>query len=145
MSQDRNPKEDFEKLYYASMSMEQQAEQYQRELDVLGQSVADLTNSKNALEALGKEDSEKALIPLGGGVNLEVDIESNPRLLVHIGAGVLIRKSVEDASGQLEKHLASMNERANAVGEAMNKTLHELERIRPLLQEMNKQFQEGEL
>ncbi len=145
MSQDRNPREDFEKLYYASMSMEQQAQQYQSELDMLGQSVADLTNSKNALEALGKQDSEKALIPLGGGVNIEVDIVKDPRLLVHVGAGVLMRKSVEDASEQVEKHLTSMNERANAVGEAMNKTLHELERIRPLLQEMSKQFQEGEL
>lgn len=93
---------------------------------------SELENTIESLEYFDSLDgSVEALMNLGGGVFAYVDVKESKKMLVDIGAGVIVEKEVKDAIETLNKRKQKMQETIskleNMLGQIVSKA-EELQR-----------------
>ena len=88
---------------------EQTAEAIQSRISMVNAVITDLTMASMALEGLEKEkENSELLVPIGGSSYIKTRLENPDRIIVGMGAGVSVEKTLQEAKEIVKKRLESL-------------------------------------
>lgn len=125
----RAPSED--ELRRLSMEMrylEQTAEALQQRISMVNAAIADLTYANATLDGIEKEkENAEMLVPIGGSSYVKVKLADPDKVIVGMGSGVSVEKSLTDAKvtlkerlDELEKTMTAAQQQFSQVAERIN-------------------------
>lgn len=99
--------------------------------------------SLDTIKGLGSATPDEVLIPVGGGILLRSEPPKVEKVLVNIGANVVIEKSREDATKLIEERVQQIEQDIVAVANQRNQVARRLDADRRALQSLiNRQGQQ---
>ncbi len=117
-----------------------ESEAIQRKIVELELVDTELDKTIESLEYFNSLDgSVEALMNLGGGVFAYVDVRDSKKMLVDVGAGVIVEKEVGDAIESLKKKKEKIEENIKKLGEVLEQLAAQAERIQAEIAELTKQ------
>lgn len=135
--------EELRKLSVEMRILEQTAETLQSRINMVNAAITDLTYASKTLEGLEKEkEKSELLIPIGGSSYIRAKLENPDKVIVGMGAGVSVEKTLQEAKeilkkrmDDLEKARASLQQQFSQVATRMNQ---DKERFDVLANELRK-------
>lgn len=110
-------------------------QELQRRQEMVAERLTELGRSAAALEELATvKPGSSALIPMGGDNFASGKITDTKSILVGVGGGIAIKKSVGDAKGILEGRIKELEGMADKLGAEMQSTIAALARLQPELE-----------
>lgn len=108
--------------------LEQTAETLQQRISMITAAMTDLSYANMTLESVEKEKEDtELLVPIGGGSYLKAKLAAPDKVVVGIGAGVSVEKTLQEAKAivkerleELEKSLNSVQQQFAQVAERIN-------------------------
>jgi len=89
--------------------LEQTAEAIQSRINMVNAVMTDLTYSSMALEGLEKEkENSELLVPIGGSSYIKAKLENPDKVIVGMGAGISVEKTLQEAKEIIKKRLESL-------------------------------------
>ncbi len=99
----------------------------------------ELNRTIESLEFFEKtEDDVEALLNLGGGVFAYVDVSNSKKMLVDVGAGVVVEKEVKDAIETLSRKNQNVEETEKKLGELLQQITGQMEKVQREISELAK-------
>jgi len=110
--------ETFRRMVVELRILEGTAEAIQSRLNLVGAALSELNIARITLEGVEKETADAPLfVPIGGGSYVKAKLDSTDRVIVGMGAGVSIEKTITEAKatvqnrvGELEKTRVSLQQ-----------------------------------
>ena len=129
--------EELRKLSVEMRFLEQTAETLQQRINMMNAAMTDLTYAKMSLEGIEKEkENAELLVPIGGGGYVKVRLANPDKVVVGMGAGVSIEKTLAEAKtivkerlGELEKTMRSAQQQFAQVAQRINAGRNRLESL----------------
>jgi len=129
--------EELRKMSVELRLLEQTAEAIQSRLNMINAVIADLTYAHVALEGLEKEkENAELLVPIGGSSYVKAKLTNVDKLIVGIGAGVSVEKTLPETKdiiktrlGDLEKSRLSLQQQFSQVVEKINEDRSKFEEL----------------
>ena len=129
--------EDLRKLSIEMRYLEQTAETLQQRISIMNAAMTDLTYANMSLYELEKEkENAELLVPIGGGSYVKVKLANADTVVVGIGSGVSIEKTLPEAKAivkerlsELEKTLTSAQQQLAQVAQRINASRKRLESL----------------
>ncbi len=127
--------EEARKLSMQLRYFEQTAESLQQRLGMMNAAINDLIYARETLENVEKEkENAEMLVPIGGGSYLNVNLANANRVIVTLGAGVSVEKTVPEAKAtiigrmeELQKTQMSAQQQLGQISERINQDRNRLE------------------
>ncbi len=129
--------EELRKLSVELRFLEQTAETLQQRISMITAAITDLTYANMSLEGIEqeKEDAE-LLVPIGGSSYVKMKLANPDKVVVGIGAGVSVEKTLPEAKAivkerldELEKTIASAQQQFAQVADRINAGRNRLESL----------------
>jgi prefoldin alpha subunit len=129
--------EDLRKLSIEMRYLEQTAETLQQRISIMNAAITDLTYANMSLDELEKEkENAELLVPIGGGFYIKVKLANTDTVVVGIGSGVSIEKTLLEAKAivkerlsELEKTMTSAQQQFAQVAQRINAGRNRLENL----------------
>ena len=120
--------EELRKLSAELRYFEQTAEALQQRLSMMNAAMTDLSYANMTLEGIEKEkENAELLVPIGGSSYIKVKLASTDKVIVGMGAGVSVEKTVPEAKvivkerlDELEKTRVLAQQQFSQVAERIN-------------------------
>ncbi|MCL1970882.1 MAG: prefoldin subunit alpha [Candidatus Bathyarchaeota archaeon] len=120
--------EELRKLSVEMRYLEQTATALQQRISMVNATLTDLAYANATLDGLEKEkENAEMIVPIGGSSYVQVKLVNPDKVIVGLGAGVSVEKTLTDAKTtlkerlvELEKALQSAQTQFNQVAERMN-------------------------
>ena len=120
--------EELSRLSIEVRLLEQTAQTLQQRIGMINAALTDLTYANMTLESIEKEKEDaELLVPIGGSSYIKVKLASTDEVIVGMGAGVSIEKTLPEAKAivkerldELEKTMASAQQQFAQVAERIN-------------------------
>jgi prefoldin alpha subunit len=133
----RKEEEELRKLSVEMRFLEQTAENLQQRISMVNAAMTDLTYANMTLDSIEKEkESADLLVPIGGGSYIKVKLANAEQVIVGMGAGVSIEKTLPEAKEivkerleELEKTMASGQQQFAQVAQRINVGRNRLESL----------------
>ena len=137
MANVRKEEEELRKLSVEMRFLEQTAENLQQRISMVNAAMTDLTYANMTLDSIEKEkESADLLVPIGGGSYIKVKLANADKVIVGMGAGVSIEKTLPEAKeivkerlDELEKTMASGQQQFAQVAQRINVGRNRLESL----------------
>jgi prefoldin, archaeal alpha subunit/eukaryotic subunit 5 len=108
--------------------LEQTAEALQQRISMVNAAIADLTYANATLDGIEKEkENAEMLVPIGGSSYVKVKLADPDKVIVGMGSGVSVEKSLTDAKvtlkerlDELEKTMTAAQQQFSQVAERIN-------------------------
>ena len=98
--------EEFNRLSIEMRYLEQTAETLQQRMGMINSAITDLTYANMTLEGVEKESEDaEVLVPIGGSAYIKVKLASIDKVIVGMGAGVSVEKTLPDAKAIVKERL----------------------------------------
>ena len=98
--------EELRKLSVEMRYLEQTAETLQQRMGMINSALTDLTYANMTLEGMEKEsENAELLVPIGGSAYIKVKLASIDKVIVGMGAGVSVEKTLPDAKAIVKERL----------------------------------------
>jgi prefoldin alpha subunit len=135
--------EELRKLSVELRFLEQTAETLQSRTSMLSAAITDLTYANMTLEGVEKEkENAELLVPIGGSSYIRVKLANPDKVVVGLGAGVSVEKTLPEAKStlkerldELEKSMRSVQQQFAQVAERINTDRNRLEKLLSTLRE----------
>ncbi|MCL2687726.1 MAG: prefoldin subunit alpha [Methanobrevibacter sp.] len=114
---------------------ESQSQMLQQQIEAIQASLVEVEALESTLEDVKDKKSLEALVPVGAGSFMNAEITNTDEVVMSVGAGVAITKSVEDA----KETLASQKEELNT---SLDKMLSNLQKIGQIVAQLSPQAEE---
>jgi prefoldin alpha subunit len=129
--------EELRKLSVEMRFLEQTADTLQQRMSMLNAAITDLTYANMTLSGMEKEkENAELLVPIGGSSYVKVKLSESDRVIVGIGAGVSVEKTLPEAKTmvkerleELEKTMVSAQQQFGQVAERINASRKRLESL----------------
>lgn len=116
------------KLTVEMRFLEQTAETLQQRVSMITAAITDLTYASMTLEGIEKEKEDaELLVPIGGSSYIKAKLATTDKVVVGIGAGVSVEKTLQEAKtivkerlDELEKTMASVQQQFAQVADRIN-------------------------
>ena len=107
--------EELRRLSVEIRFLEQTVEAIHSRINTVNAIITDLTYASMTLEGLEKEnENAELLIPIGGNSYIKAKLESSDKIIVGMGAGISVEKTLQEAKEIIKKRLESLeNTRAS--------------------------------
>ncbi len=120
--------EELNRLSVEMRYYEQTAETLQQRIGMINAAIRDLTYADLTLESMEKEkDDAELLVPIGGSSYIKVKLASSDTVVVGLGAGVSVEKTLPEAKeivkerlDELEKTMDSAQQQFAQVAQRIN-------------------------
>ncbi|MDX1813782.1 MAG: prefoldin subunit alpha [Candidatus Bathyarchaeia archaeon] len=137
MSNVNKDEEDLRKLSIEMRYLEQTAETLQQRISIMNAAMTDLTYANMSLDELENEkENADLLVPIGGGSYIKVKLANTDTVVVGIGSGVSIEKTLPEAKAivkerlsELEKTMTSAQQQFAQVAQRINAGRNRLESL----------------
>ncbi len=115
MAARQKDEEELRKLSVEMRLLEQTAETLQQRMSMLNAAMTDLTYANLTLEGVEQEsENAELLVPIGGGSYVKAKLSNSDKVIVGMGAGVSIEKTVSEAKTILKERLDELSKSATA-------------------------------
>ena len=102
--------EEVRKLSVELRYFEQTAENLQQRLSMMNAAITDLSYANMTLEGIEQEkENAELLVPIGGSSYVKVKLASTDKVIVGMGAGVSIEKTVPEAKTIIKERLEEID------------------------------------
>ncbi|WP_174591619.1 prefoldin subunit alpha [Methanocella conradii] len=109
---------------------QQRMDALQQQANLIQLSLNDLDNALKALTTLeGKDEGHEMLVPIGAGSFVHARLASPDKVLIGLGAGVSVEKSVADSKGIIQSRRSELEKVLLETTGAMEKVAAELVRL----------------
>lgn len=98
-----------QELMLKAQFLQQQAQEIEQNLEIIIQEVESLKKMREDIDFLAKSNEKSAISTIGKGLHLKTQIESK-ELFVEVGAGVVVKKSPEEAKKVIENQIKKLTE-----------------------------------
>ncbi|MDR0372192.1 MAG: prefoldin subunit alpha [Nitrososphaerota archaeon] len=137
MTQRAPAEEELRKLSVEMRYLEQTAEALQQRITMVNAAIADLTYANATLDGMEKEqENAEMLVPIGGSSYVKVKLADSNKVIVGLGSGVSVEKTLPDAKidlkerlDELEKTMTSAQQQFSQVAERINIGRNRLETL----------------
>ncbi len=99
-----------EERYYRVYELTKKIERLQNQIEVLNQQLLEFATLGETLKEMGT-DKKEVFVSIGPGIFANAELNEDKRVLVNVGADVLVKKSLEDS----EKLISNQIEEIGAV------------------------------
>ncbi|MDI6690310.1 MAG: prefoldin subunit alpha [Candidatus Bathyarchaeota archaeon] len=101
--------EELRKLSVEIRFLEQTAETIQSRINAVNAVITDLTYANMTLEGLEKEkENTELLVPIGGNSYIKARLENPDKVIVGMGAGISLEKTLQEAKEIIKKRLENL-------------------------------------
>jgi len=114
----------------------QQAEIYASQLDLMENGRMEALAAVEALQGISDADDGTVLLQIGGGASLRVRVLEPDKVLLNIGAEVIVERTNKDAVEFLKDRIIEMEA-------SEKKVVETLDRLRSQMNEINKRLEQG--
>jgi prefoldin alpha subunit len=133
-----NDQEVFRGLAMELRILEGTAEQLQARLSLVTASLRDLNMSRTAIEGVEKENPDASLyVPVGGGSFIKAKLESNDTVVIGIGAGVSIERSLTEAKQIIQNRISEIEKSRESIQQQLIQIANRIQEDRDRLQELS--------
>ena len=126
--------EQFNALLAELRVLENTLNDYTLRLNFLERALTEARSALDTIRSLGSEKPEEILTPVGAGVLLRGKPPNSDRILINVGANVVLEKNRDDAAVILEKRIEEFEQSMIAVATQRNQIAQRLEADRRALQ-----------
>jgi prefoldin alpha subunit len=129
--------EELRKLSIEMRYLEQTADTLQQRIGMMNAAITDLTYASMTLEGIEQEkENAEMLVPIGGSSYVKVQLKDSDKVIVGIGAGVSMEKTVTEAKAvfkerleELQKTMGSAQQQFAQVADRINSGRNRLETL----------------
>jgi len=115
-------------------ALTQLLEDVRRRVELLNTTLAELAAAKSALEEIGSlNEGEELLVPVGAGVFIRAKLAGKDKVLVTLGANVMVEKTLDDTRKYLE-------EREQKVRDALQRSVADYQALVGRLREIEQRL-----
>ena len=115
-----------QELIYKLSIYEQQMQQIQQQLEVVEKTIVDISSLNVELDELKGKTGQEIFAPVGRGIFAKAKLLSE-ELIVNVGDGNLITKSIPETKKLIEKQIEKLKEVRKELDSNLEKISHELE------------------
>lgn len=127
-------KEEINNLIYTAQQLEQQAQQYQKQIDILNSYHTEIQSAEQTLVELSDcEDKHNLLVPIGAGCFIYASIQAAEKVIVSIGARVHTEKNLPEAIKGVQKKKSEIDSQLSQIRSSYNEVVERLSGIDMLL------------
>ena len=95
--------------------LEQTAEALQQRISMVNAAITDLTYANATLDGIEKEkENSEMLVPIGGSSYVKVKLTDSNKIIVGMGAGVSVEKTLAEAKVTLKERLDDLEKTMNS-------------------------------
>lgn len=135
MASGSKEEEELRKLSMEIRYFEQTAEGLQQRLSMMNAAVTDLSYANMTLESIETEkENADMLVPIGGGNYISVKLAHSDKVVVGLGAGVSVEKTLPEAKAivkermdELERSRVSAQQQFDQIAERINQDRNRME------------------
>jgi prefoldin alpha subunit len=129
--------EELRKLTVEMRFLEQTAETLQQRISMMNAAMTDLNYANMSLDGIEQEkENAELLVPIGGSSYIKVKLANPDKVVVGMGAGVSVEKTLPEAKeivkerlGELEKTMRSAQQQFAQVAQRINASRNRLESL----------------
>jgi prefoldin alpha subunit len=136
--------EDLRKLSVEMRYLEQTAETLQQRISMVNAAITDLMYANMTLDGIEQEnENAEMLVPIGGSSYVKVKLADKNTVVVGIGAGVSIEKTLPEAKATLKERLDELEKTMNAAQQQFAQVAERINAGRARLETLLSSVREG--
>ncbi len=136
--------EELRRLSVELRFLEQTAEAIQSRINMVNAAITDLTYANTALEGIEKEkENSELLVPIGGGSHIKAKLENSDKVIVSMGAGVSIEKTLQEAKEIIKKRLENLEKTRTSLQQQFAQVLDNISIDREKFENLVAELREG--
>jgi prefoldin alpha subunit len=136
--------EELNRLSVEMRFLEQTAETLQQRIGMINAAITDLTYANMTLESMEKEkDDAELLVPIGGSSYIKVKLASTDTVIVGMGAGVSIEKTLPEAKQIVKERLDELEKTMNSAQQQFAQVAQRINTGRTQLQSLLARVRQG--
>jgi prefoldin alpha subunit len=125
--------------------LEGTADAIQSRLNFIGAALTELNFAQMTLEGVEKETPEAPLfVPIGGGSFVKAKLESSEKVIVGMGAGVSIEKTMAEAKVTLQNRIGEMAKTRVSLQQQLVQVVNRMQENRGKLEELTAKLNRAE-
>ena len=144
MAQPNKGEEELRKLSVEMRYLEQTAETLQQRIGMVNAAISDLTFASLTLEGFETEkENAELLVPIGGNAYIKAKLADTNTVIVGMGAGVSVEKTLAEAKVTLKERLDELVKTMNAAQQQFNQVAERINSGRGRLETLLSSAREG--
>jgi len=125
--------------------LEGTAEALQARLNLVNAALTELSLAKMTLEGVEKEEGDAPLfVPIGGGSYVQAKLASSDKIILGIGAGVSVEKTVAEAKETVGNRIADFEKTRSTLQQQLVQVVGRIQEGRAKFQELTAKMSEAE-
>lgn len=139
-----NSEQELQRLSVEMRYLEQTAETLQQRIGMVNAAITDLTYANMTLDGIEKEkENSELLVPIGGNSYVKAKLADTNKVIVGMGAGISVEKTVADAKITLKERLDELEKTMNAAQQQFGQIADRINSGRGRLETMLSAAREG--
>jgi prefoldin alpha subunit len=140
-----NREEDFRRLAIELQMLEGTAEAMQQRISLVNTALRELTYTRMTLEGVEKEQSDASvLVPIGGGSFMRAKLETADKIIVGMGAGISIEKTIGEAKEIVRNRTSGLEKSRVEMHQQLAQIMKKIQEDKTQLNEMLAKYSEAE-
>lgn len=136
--------EDLRRLGVQLRFLEETAETIQSRINMVNAIITDLTYASMTLEGLEKEkENAELFVPIGGNSYIKAKLEASDKVIVGMGAGVSIEKTVQEAKEILKRRLENLEKTRESLQQQLARVVEKINEDRENFENLMAELREG--
>jgi prefoldin alpha subunit len=144
LTQRAQAEEELRRLSMEMRYLEQTAEALQQRITMVNAALTDLTYANATLDGIEKEkENAEMLVPIGGSSYVKVKLADPNKVIVGMGAGVSIEKTLAEAKVTLKERLDELEKTMNSAQQQFSQVAERINSGRGRLESLLASAREG--
>ena len=144
LAQRAQTEEELRRLSMEMRYLEQTAEALQQRISMVNAAITDLTYANATLDGIEQEkENAEMLVPIGGGSYVKVKLADPNKVIVGMGAGVSIEKTLAEAKVTLKERLDELEKTMNSAQQQFSQVAERINTGRGRLESLLASAREG--
>jgi len=136
--------EELRRLSVEMRYLEQTAETLQQRIGMVNAAVTDLTYANMTLDGIETEkENAELLVPIGGSAYVKVKLADSNKVIVGMGAGVSVEKTLQEAKTALKERLDELEKTMNSAQQQFTQVAERINAGRSRLETLLSSEKEG--
>ena len=144
MAQANKSQEELRRLSVEMQYLEQTAETLQQRISMVNAAITDLTYANMTLDGIEKEkENAELLVPIGGNAYVKAKLGDTNTVIVGMGAGVSVEKTLVEARVTLKERLDELEKTMNVAQQQFTQVAERINSGRGRLETLLSSAREG--
>ena len=113
-----------------------QAEVLQQQIDTLNATITELSVAMDTLATVKGQGNNETLVPIGAGSFLITDLKNTDEVIIGLGAGVAVRKKIDDAKDAIIEQRTELEELRDKMSSDLQKITEYIMKRSPEAEEL---------